>query len=114
MLIEARATGTPLIQELWRAGIPVDEANPRRTWDKIVRTNAVADFFKSGMVWAPLGLRWVEEVREEMAAFPYGANDDLHDAAVYGLLRIRQGELLRLSTDAEEEEDVPRARRKYY
>jgi hypothetical protein len=49
-----------------------------------------------------------------MAAFPYGANDDLHDAAVYGLLRIRQGELLRLSSDAEEEEFVPRGVRKYY
>ena len=95
-------------------GIPVDEANPRRTWDKHIRTNTVADLFKSGMIWAPLGLRWVEELREEMAAFPYGANDDLHDAAVYGLLRIRQGELLRLSTDLEEEAYSPRPIRKYY
>ena len=50
---------------------------------------------------ATLRLRWVEQVRDEMAAFPHGENDDLHDAAVYGLLRIRQGGLMRLSTDLE-------------
>jgi hypothetical protein len=26
----------------------------------------------------------VEQVRDEMVAFPQGENDDLHDAAVYG------------------------------
>jgi hypothetical protein len=36
----------------------------------------------------------VEQVRDEMASFPYGENDDLHDAAVYGLPRIRQGGLI--------------------
>ena len=40
-----------------------------------MRTNAVADLFKSGLVWAPLGLRWVEQLRDEMAAFPHGEND---------------------------------------
>ena len=78
-----------------------------------MRTNAVADLFKSGLVWAPLGLRWVEQVRDEMAAFPNGENDDLHDAAVYGLLRIRQGRLMRLSTDLEAEYQ-PRRPMEYY
>jgi predicted phage terminase large subunit-like protein len=114
MLIEAKGTGRPLIQELWRMGIPCDEANPHRTWDKHIRTNAVADMFRGGMVWAPLGLKWVEEVRDEMSAFPFGANDDLHDAAVYGLLHIRNGGLLRLNSDLEEEEYIPRPVRQYY
>ena len=39
----------------------------------------MADLFKSGLVWARLGLRWVEQVRDEMAAFPHSENDDLHD-----------------------------------
>jgi phage terminase large subunit-like protein len=103
LLIENKGTGQPLIQELLRAGIFAQEANPHRGSDKVMRTNAVADLFKSGLVWAPLGLRWVEQVRDEMAAFPHGENDDLPDAAVYGLLRIRQGGLMRLSTDLEAE-----------
>ena len=56
-------------------------------------------------MWAPLGLRRVEQVRDEMAAFPLGENDD---AAVYGLLRIRQGGLMRLSTDLEAESQLRR------
>ena len=101
--IEDKGTGQPLIQELLRAGIFAQEANPHHGSDKVMRTNAVADLFKSGLVWAPLGLRWVEQVRDEMSAFPHGENDDLHDAAVYSLVRIRQGGLMRLSTDLEAE-----------
>jgi hypothetical protein len=48
-----------------------------------------------------------------MAAFPNGENDDLHDAAVYGLLRIRQGGLMRLSTDLEAKYQ-PRRPMEYY
>ena len=48
-----------------------------------------------------------------MAAFPYGEFDDLHDAAVLGLLRIRRGGF-RIPTDAEEEEWKPWPRREYY
>jgi hypothetical protein len=66
-----------------------------------MRTNTVADLFKSGLVWAPLGSRWVEQVRDEMAAFPNEENDDLHDDAVYVLLRILQGGLMGLSADLE-------------
>jgi hypothetical protein len=62
---------------------------------------------------ATLRLRWVGKVRDEMAAFPHGENDDLHDAAVYGLLRIRQGGLMRLSTDLEAEYQ-PRRAMEYY
>ena len=53
------------------------------------------------MVWAPLRLRWARELQEEMAEFPHGEHDDLHDAAVLGLLRIRRGGF-RIPTDAEE------------
>jgi phage terminase large subunit-like protein len=46
-----------------RAGIPAYEANPHRTQDKMIRMNSVSDLFSSGMVYAPLGRRWMEEVR---------------------------------------------------
>jgi hypothetical protein len=48
-----------------------------------------------------------------MAAFPYGESDDAHDAAIWGLLRIRRGGF-RIATDEEEEEWTPRTPRKYY
>jgi predicted phage terminase large subunit-like protein len=52
-LVEKKAAGAPLIQELRRMGIPVDEFSPSRGNDKIARLNAVSDLFASGTVWAP-------------------------------------------------------------
>jgi predicted phage terminase large subunit-like protein len=116
LVVERKATGPPLIQELHRAGIFVSDMGnaPARTHDKVIRTNAVADLFSSGAIWAPLGLRWVEQVREEMAQFPVGEFDDLHDAAVWGLLRIRQGNLVHIGSDEEDDDWQPRPATKYY
>ena len=79
-IVEAKASGAPLIFELRRMGIPVQEFTPTRGNDKIVRINSVADLFASGKVWAP-DRRWAEEVIEEMASFPYAEHDDMVDAA---------------------------------
>jgi predicted phage terminase large subunit-like protein len=80
VLIEKKAAGGPLIQEFRRMGVPVSEYTPTRVGrggsnDKIARLNAVADIFKSGLVWAP-DRRWAKEVIEEVAAFPLGDSDD--------------------------------------
>jgi predicted phage terminase large subunit-like protein len=114
LLVEGRATGKPLVQELCRMGMPVSEFTVGRGKDKFVRTNAVADMFSSGSIWAPLSRRWVDVVREQMAAFPHGEEDDLHDAAVQGLLRIRAGGLIRIATDEQEEDRPPRVIPAYY
>ena len=114
LVIERASAGTPLIQELWRAGIPVYEANPHRTRDKVTRTHAVADLFHSRMVWAPLRCKWAQDVQEEMACFPFGTFDDAHDAAVWGLLRIREGNFCRTASDETEEEYEPGPPREYY
>ena len=81
--------------------------------DKMTRTNAVADMFSSGSIWAPLRHHWAQALQEQMAGFPYGESDDLHDAAVWGLLRIRRGGF-RITTDEEEEPWTPLPLRKFY
>ena len=48
----------------------VEEMGAHHGQDKITKTDAVADMFSSGMVWAALQFRWAEEAREEMAEFP--------------------------------------------
>lgn len=53
-IIEAKAAGSPLIYELRRMGIPVQDYTPSRGNDKITRVNSVTDFFASGVVWYPL------------------------------------------------------------
>jgi hypothetical protein len=48
-----------------------------------------------------------------MASFPYGESNDMHDAAMWGLLRLRRGGL-RIATDEDEEEYRPAPVREYY
>ena len=76
IIIEAKAAGSPLIFELRRMGIPVQDYTPSKGSDKIARLNSVADIFSSGRVWAPRK-HWAEEVIEEVASFPSSEHDDL-------------------------------------
>ena len=101
-IVEKKAAGAPLIQELRQMGIPVDEFTPSRGNDKIVRLNAVSDLFKSGKVWAP-DTRWAREVVEEMAAFPVGEHDDYVDTTTQALLRFRQGGFISLDSDEQDD-----------
>ena len=114
VLIEQKASGTPLTQDLRKMGIPVSGFTPGRGADKFSRMNACAPVFESGMVYAPES-RWAEEVIEECAAFPNGEHDDLADSMTQAILRFRQGNFIRTRSD-EEDEDFYNYRRKreYY
>jgi len=105
VLIEAKASGMPLTQELRRTGIPVVNYSPggRKTGqDKISRANSISPVFEAGFVWAP-DEPWAEDLVEEMAEFPYGEYDDLTDSAVQAVIRFRQGNFLQLPSDFIEE-----------
>ena len=111
-IVEAKASGAPLIYELRAMGIPVQEFTPSRGNDKMVRINSVSDLFASGKVWAPAS-RWAEEVIEEMAAFPNSDHDDLVDSTTQALIRFRKGGFLRLQSDYADEDHVVK-KRAYY
>jgi len=103
VLIEAKASGLPLSDELRRSGIPITNYTPTRGNDKRTRVNAIAPMFESGMVYYPEGRTFAEEVIEECAAFPYGENDDYVDTVTQALMRFRQSGLIQLRMDYEEE-----------
>ena len=112
-IIEAKASGAPLVFELRRMGIPVQEFTPTRGNDKISRLNSVTDLFASGKVWAPRK-RWAEEVIEEMAAFPNSDHDDLVDSSTQALIRFRKGGFVNLPTDEPDEPREFRRKTAYY
>jgi predicted phage terminase large subunit-like protein len=112
-VVEAKASGAPLIFELRAMGIPVQEFTPSRGNDKMVRINSVADLFASGKVWAP-STRWADELIEEMASFPNAENDDLVDSATQALIRFRKGGFIRLQTDEQDEIRAFRRKTSYY
>jgi len=117
VLIEAKATGTPLQQELRKMGIPVTMYSPggrRSGQDKVSRANAVAPLLESGMVWYPEGEEFAQDLVEECAAFPNGSNDDQVDVTVMALMRFRQGNFVKLDEDDDSERDLEARVMEYY
>lgn len=113
-IVEKKSAGTAIYQEMRRAGLPVAEYTPHRgTGDKLARLNSVSDIVSSGMVWVPQ-TRWAEELVEEVAAFPFGSNDDKVDSTVMALMRFRQGGFIRLPTDEPEEVEYFKRRKGGY
>ena len=98
VIIEAKASGMPLTQELRQLGIPVVNFTPSKGNDKVSRVHAVSPLFESGMIWAP-DERWADEVMDECAAFPFGEHDDLVDSTTQALMRYRQGNFVQLPSD---------------
>jgi len=113
VLIEQKASGTPLTHELRKMGIPVSAFTPGRGADKFSRMNACSPVFESGVVWCPEA-RWSEEVIEECAAFPNGEHDDLADSMTQAILRFRQGGFIRTRADYEDDDIHAYRRRKEY
>ena len=112
-IVEKKAAGAPLIQELRAMGIFVEETNPSRGNDKVVRLNAVSDLFASGVVWAP-DTRWAREVIEEVASFPNGENDDYVDTTSQALMRFRKGGFIPLDSDEKDDPIYFKRRAAYY
>jgi predicted phage terminase large subunit-like protein len=113
VIVEAKASGQPLIDEMRRSGIFVQDFSPGKGQDKIARLNAVADMFASGHVWFPENA-WAAATVEEILAFPAGEHDDEVDTMTLALMRIRKGGLLRLSSDYEDNEPRYVSRRQAY
>lgn len=113
VIIEKKASGSPLIYELRAMGIPVQEYTPTRGNDKISRLNSVSDLFASGRVWSP-NTHWADEVIDEVASFPAGEHDDYVDSVSLALMRFRKGGYIRTLLDEEDEPVYRRRTEPYY
>jgi len=114
IIIEQKASGEPLTQEFRRMGIPVVPFVPTKGNDKHTRVNACAPVFESGQVFYPYGEKFAEDVIDECAAFPNGANDDYVDSTTQAVLRYRQGNFVSLYSDYVDNEDLPPKEYNYY
>jgi len=112
VIVEQKASGTPLTHELRQMDIPVMTFTPSRGNDKHVRVNSCAPLFEAGLIWAP-DETFAEEVIEECASFPFGDHDDLVDSMTMAIMRFRQGGFLPHPEDYEIEKTQPR-KMEYY
>ena len=109
VIVEAKASGTPLTDELRSTGIPVMNYTPSKGRDKFTRMHMVAPVFESGMVWAP-EKKFADELIEECAAFPHGEHDVFCDSMTMALIRFRRGGFLTLDSDEADDTYEPRQR----
>jgi|VirMetMinimDraft_7_1064189.scaffolds.fasta_scaffold41258_2 predicted phage terminase large subunit-like protein len=116
VLIEKKASGQSLIQDLRMTGIPIQDYQPDR--DKVARTYAITSLFHNGRIYAPFSKAWAKEVMDEARTFPSGAHDDYMDTLTQALLWIRNGGYVTHKDDTwldkAEESIYNRNRRAYY
>jgi predicted phage terminase large subunit-like protein len=88
ILVEDAAAGQSAIQELHRlTDLPVVAVKPEGS--KLARAESVSPLFEAGRVAFP-EVWWREELVEELASFPSGKHDDMTDALVYALRRLKE------------------------
>jgi len=96
VLIEDRASGTQLIQELRHEGVYVIKSyEPPAGQDKVMRMHAASSLIENGFVFLPENAEWLAEYVREVKAFPNGKYDDQVDSTAQALDWIKQGYLNR-------------------
>ena len=81
VLIEDKASGTQLIQELSReAEIPVKAHSPNSSGDKVMRLYAQTGYFANGRVFLPKSAPWLADYVRELTSFPNSRFDDQVDS----------------------------------
>ena len=122
VLVEAKANGQMLIQDLGRAGIVATPFNPDKFGDKIARVRLVTDLIENGRVWLPTmknsqeQLRpWAQDFMEQCVKFPAADSRDWVDTMTMAFLRIKQSGWVQNTEDPYEAKyDTPLERVSFY
>lgn len=86
ILIEDKASGTQLIQDLKADGVSrVVAYVPAAGSDKLMRLYAQTALFENGQVFLPQQAPWLEEYRKELLSFPGSKYDDQVDSTTQAL-----------------------------
>lgn len=99
VLIEDKASGTSLIQELRFEGFNRVQPAPALDGDKIMRLHGQTAKFADGLVLLPEWASWLSDFVEELITFPNAKHDDQVDSIVYALAWATQNKPWRGWTD---------------
>jgi len=110
-IVEKKASGQSLIQDMRRAGLPVKEYLPDK--DKVSRVYAASPMIESGRVWLPKNKRWADDLVTELLQFPNAAHDDQVDALTMAIHFMKESWHLTHPEDPYYE-DEPRKKRVAY
>jgi predicted phage terminase large subunit-like protein len=111
ILIEAKASGLSLVQELQSMHLPVRAWNPGNA-DKMTRLQITASIFATGRVWLPESSvhkgyvkDWAEGFLSQICAFPDAAHDDYVDSATQAMRLLKDMGFLDINPDPRYDDD---------
>ena len=113
ILIEDKASGTQLIQELRAQGLyAVTAYQPPSGTDKIMRLHAQTAAFENGQVLLPTRASWLADYVTELTSFPGSRHDDQIDSTTQALdyLRTHERNPLRVSPELLARSRIPNPR----
>jgi predicted phage terminase large subunit-like protein len=90
VLIEDKASGTQLIQELIDEGVHA-VARYKPDCDKLMRLHAQTGAIENGFVYLPREAHWLAEYLHELTTFPNSKYDDQVDSTSQALAWTKQG-----------------------
>lgn len=112
VLVEEKAAGISLVQDLQRAHVFVRGYNPGNA-DKMQRLSIVANIIRAGRVWIPESSvnkgyvrDWAEGMVSQVCAFPNTDHDDLTDSLTQALRYLRDAGWLNIDPPPPEDYDA--------
>jgi predicted phage terminase large subunit-like protein len=95
ILIEDKASGTQLIQDLKAEGLYAIKAyEPPQGTDKIMRLHAQTAIFENGRVLLPRHAPWLADYITELTSFPGARHDDQVDSTTQALDHLREPDVV--------------------
>ena len=99
VLIEDKASGISLIQELKRLGMRLRAMPRNKGDDKVSRAHVASVMLEQGVVWYPKDTAWAQEVIRQSASFPNAKYDDLVDTVTDALIFLRHYKRVEVTSD---------------
>jgi len=111
ILVEDKAAGISLIQELRQAHLPVRGYNPGKA-DKMQRLQITASIFTTGRVWLPESSArkgyvkdWAEGFLSQICSFPDSTHDDYVDSATQAIRLMKDMGFLDINPEPMDNDD---------
>lgn len=103
VLIENKASGQSLVQDMLEDGYPAIPIQPEA--DKVTRMKTQSPFLQAGLVYIPEQSAWLADFLDECVHFPLGKHDDQVDA-LSQFLKWQRGSKVSLVVTEEEWNEI--------
>jgi predicted phage terminase large subunit-like protein len=114
ILVEEKASGMSLLQDLRLAKVPAVPYNPGNA-DKVARAHQAAPILETGILWIPESeknpgqcVSWAVEFTLQLSKFPRGKHDDYVDTFTQAIIYLKNDRWFDLQEAKDIDDEKPR------